>query len=446
MPLPDLSNMNWRAYASFAAIVGGTSLACLGGGVAVLGAGLVSLFINVAAADAAMKWAEERRKPKYEHANHDLTRLVAAAVSRVLHDSDAGGDSKQWFAKMADVAESNYLDICRCVSLAELFTENLPELFEAAANEEGRQGLQLLTSQVPINGQSRTVAYGLVLHLRDAASLGSSNKDTYEVFAEKRLINGLFAAVRELFKRAYEGNDRAFGALCLDIDGEILARLSMILNLQKEMNQRLIELSEAHLDSIDSSQVIGESLSKISVALTDVSGTLGAYFAPSAWPEFVRRQTTGRLILEIIDASAARGFFERQRPDDVVLTKDQEIRLQFDVKGTPFAVLFAVHQGVWICLDIADSNKHIFRCEAGRNVLPSGNFGFPITVLGRLVFSVLLLRDSPSKEIEYLLEQYDSRFDNHKQNQMQSLLNLLPSDAFSFLRLECFVKPPRQEL
>lgn len=218
MELPDLSNVRWRNLAAFGAIVGGTGLACATGGVsAAVGLGLAGIFGNIAAGDAARQWAKQRSDPKYAHPNHELTLLVGRAIARTFYDCADDPANKEylgWFRALGKQAEASYVAISSHSDFDSLASHNLPELFEAAACHDGNYRLDSVNWS------------GLVEFIR--AKTKQSKNPGAATIAASRLTDSLFANVREMFKRDFEGDGRAYAALCIDVNGRLLAMLGIV--------------------------------------------------------------------------------------------------------------------------------------------------------------------------------------------------------------------------
>lgn len=241
MLLPDLSNVKWRTLASFAGIAGGTALGSLWGGIAgAAGTGIASLFMNVAATDAAVKWSRIRRAPEYAHSNHDLTQLVGNAIARVFYECSESATNKSdsyWFNAIGAVAKEKYSAICSHSSLHDVRSDRIPALFAAAAESDDKTTVPLLDEETRLRGEICTVAYALVDYLRDEAQ--QPTNDACHTIAENAIINGLFPTIREMFKRAFEGHERAYGALCLDLLGTCLSQLDALRSGQQDLRDIL---------------------------------------------------------------------------------------------------------------------------------------------------------------------------------------------------------------
>lgn len=233
--------------ASFAAIVGGTALDFFSGGaIGSIGGVLAGLMGNVAADDAAAQWASLRSKPRYSYPNHDLTRLVGAGIARVLYDCAEEGNNRSWFIALAEAAEQHYLDIAALPALDQIRGDRIVELFESAAMGSEMRTVPLLNELfLQVHGENRTVSWAVVEFLRDKSNR-ERNVDAIQ-HAESRIISGLFLAIREMFKRDFAGNGRAYAALCLDTSAQLLARLSYSNRLQ-EMTGRQVRALRAGLD------------------------------------------------------------------------------------------------------------------------------------------------------------------------------------------------------
>jgi hypothetical protein len=442
MHIPTLANVNWRGLASFAAIIGGTALDCVYGDGSVVGKTgglLTSLFINVASADAATKWEDERRKPQYAAANHDLTRLVGQSIARALYECQADHAGRVWFDALARRAEESYVAICAHPSLAELYTEDLPRLFEAAATS-GTQNIPLLTAPLRVEGTTRTVAYALVLFLRDQADQKPSAASKYEDAAEAAITQTLFPCIREMFKRAYEGHDRAFGALCLDIDGEILARLSTLLEQSARINKTVHALSDMHMTSLQKSDDLQKGVSVVIRSLQDINQLLVEGFSPSPWGAFVRAHTVGTLEVLMSTDSTAKNFVSVVRHDDRLVEQGARVQLRFKATHERYCAAFALTAGGWVCLDTSRPNTRVVAITDEYHVLPGPRDFCLMSDLGRTSFVILLLR-STTPELQSCLENHDSEFDAVRQHQLIRILDAIPSAEFSFLTAECVVVP-----
>ncbi|HEV3343862.1 MAG TPA: hypothetical protein VG125_26040, partial [Pirellulales bacterium] len=178
--------------------------------------------MNVATNDAGTAWDSHRRQSKYAHRNRDITRLVGSAISRVLYACAESPDHEQcrkWLQALAKVAGQKYEALAVCPSLGAIRSDGLPDLFAQAGQADART-VPLLDERFVFEGQERSVAYGLISELREAAEL-ENNAGCHDV-AERYLITNLFSAIREMCKRAFEGHDRAYGALLLDMLGACL--------------------------------------------------------------------------------------------------------------------------------------------------------------------------------------------------------------------------------
>ena len=266
MDLPNLSNRSVRNLASFAAIVGGSALAFLTNGIpAALGASFASLFFNVATGDAANDWEQKRRGSKYRSRNHDLARLVGSAISRVFYAELEGSKEKgcdAWLKTIARIAEDEYLKVAEANSLSSISPNNLTDLFASAASFENSNP-QLLDQEYRVGGKKRTIAFGLIEHLRAEAKLPVNL--TCHIRAEKALIKSLFLTIREMLKRSFEGNERAYGAFCLDLLADCLGNLNELSNGQQDIKD-LLDLTDERLKMIES---------RLLATVTNLGGQLG---------------------------------------------------------------------------------------------------------------------------------------------------------------------------
>lgn len=217
------------------AIVGGT-LVGPAVGVAAVGAGgaiIVGLLSNLWTGELAARREARRSGPAFAQPNHDLTCLIGEAIARVLYGcAERYPDHARWLRALAKAAQAHYADVASHPSLQHVASERLPLLFEAASQSSDKETVTLLDELVPGQGQRRTIAWMLVEYLRSKARKKSDT--ARHVLAESAIINGLFPAIREMFKRDPKRSSRAYAALQLDVNGEILARLSEVAKSQQQ--------------------------------------------------------------------------------------------------------------------------------------------------------------------------------------------------------------------
>jgi tetratricopeptide (TPR) repeat protein len=236
-----LNHSTGRNLAFLGAIVGGTIIGPVtgGAGFGLAGAALVGLLSNIWTGELGQRRAEKLAGPKYAHPNNDLTHLLADAVERVLADcSNDHPIHKNWFGELGATAQKHYLGIARHPALEMVRSENLVFLFEQAARTDDNHKLDLLDEKLPVAGRGeRSVAWVVLEYLR--VEVGQKANEAAHTLAERAIISGLFAAVREMLKR--NPNGRAYAAIQLDTNGEILARLSdLAQNNRAQLDQQKI--------------------------------------------------------------------------------------------------------------------------------------------------------------------------------------------------------------
>jgi tetratricopeptide (TPR) repeat protein len=241
MGIPNLSNVKMRALAIFGGILSGTAIGCHMEGISAAAAAVMTdILMNVAAQDAGVMWEKARRGPRHAGATLDLTKLIGSAIARTLFscaESHREEGAKAWFSAIATVATEKYLDVCEQQSLEVIRGERIPELFAKAAKTEKRVTMRILDEFTEIKGKKCTVAYALLDFLREKAN--QSLNDEFMEAGEDALINELFSNVREMFTRSFEGNDRAFGALALDVWAECVGKLYEVLSEQSQLKDAL---------------------------------------------------------------------------------------------------------------------------------------------------------------------------------------------------------------
>lgn len=200
---------------------------------------LSGLLTNFFTAAWVQRRAERLAGPAYAHPNHDLTRLLGDALARALtRCAEADFQNASWYRALAECAEQHYADIADYTAFDSVATNQLPRLFEAAARNE-HKSITLLDDlrYVERFRQKRTVAWLLVERLRELSR--QKPCPTLEVTAENSIVTGLFGDIREMVKRNPSRGGRAYAALQIDINGEMLARLGELIEGNRQLFDEL---------------------------------------------------------------------------------------------------------------------------------------------------------------------------------------------------------------
>jgi tetratricopeptide (TPR) repeat protein len=225
-----------RALGAFTAIAAGTAVSVATGGVAGgASVALAGLFTNFLAGDIVKLWEDRRRDPKYGHPNHDLTKLVGQSIARVLYDAAGEPALKThapWLRSLAKVAPDSYVNVADLRDFGPIASDQLPEIFRRAATSDG--------GQYPLLSE---VVWGrFVVFLCDNAE--AKPQPAAVSVAAVRLHQRLFGEVREMFKRDFAGEGRAYSALCLDMNSLVLAKVAAVHESQKATVAELQGLRE----------------------------------------------------------------------------------------------------------------------------------------------------------------------------------------------------------
>ena len=209
------------------AITGGIATGGIGGVVA----GLLS---NIWAGEMADDRRQRLSSPLYAHPNHDLARLVADALASVFYRC-----AKDYpvhaglFKELGDAATKKFLAIAELPALAQISSSKLPDLFQSAAGLGDRKSVPLLDDAAVFEGKECTVAWTVVCFLCPSSKKPpDANALT---IAERAVIDGLFADIREMFKRNYSGDGRAYAALAIEMSSRSLALLADLARNQAEV-------------------------------------------------------------------------------------------------------------------------------------------------------------------------------------------------------------------
>jgi hypothetical protein len=240
-----------RGLAAFTAIAAGTALGVTTSGLTSAAAtGLAALFTNVLSDEIAEIWSERRQQPQYPHPNEDLNRLVGDAIAQVIFiEAERLPAKAKWLKKLANVATKAYLNICELPYFEQIASDNIPQLFATAAALSER-AVPLLSVETWLH---------FIQQIRSNAK--ASSDDDVERQLAAALQSGLFSTVREMFKRDYQTQGRAYAALCLDINAKILAQLAdlsqqnaLTVQIVNDMRQALVSSLDAHLRGLTEEQ------------------------------------------------------------------------------------------------------------------------------------------------------------------------------------------------
>lgn len=204
----------------------------MGGVPAAAGTALAGVFGSVMASDLLAVWHDRARDPQYTHANDDLTKLIGNSVALVLYRcADDEPHHGRWFKRLAREAKNRYFQLALHPALDGASSDQLPDLFAASVGNATDDAIPVLDEQSWIFAVEVLRGWAKQPENSHAAAV-----------AARRLHQGLFEAIRESFKRDFEGKGRAYSALCLDMQASLLARLSDLLDSQTANRQELSEL------------------------------------------------------------------------------------------------------------------------------------------------------------------------------------------------------------
>jgi tetratricopeptide (TPR) repeat protein len=228
-----------RNLAFALAIAGGTAIGAVTGipAAGLAGTALAGLLGNAWTAELGDRRQRHLRGPQFAHPNHDLAKLVGAAIARALFDHAPEHPAhRKWLERLGKAAQQRYLEIASHPALAEIGTENLPALFQAAAGSGDAASTVLLDDVIAVEGRQRTAARHLV-ELIGAGTEEVADEAAMSV-AEQAILHRLFPAIREMFKRDFENNGRAYAALAIDMTSQTLALLARVAGTQADALQR----------------------------------------------------------------------------------------------------------------------------------------------------------------------------------------------------------------
>ncbi len=279
---------------SLLTLAAGTVFGCANSGLVSEGAkALAACAGSIFTGDLTASWERLQRSPRYQHTNHDLTRLVGKALALVLHalaqDKHVEPEARRWSKKLADVAEEQWLTVSESTPSFGQTHGDLATVFASAANINSSDQPELL---------SHADCRALVEHLDYSVRLRERNPRGASVeeiaLASERLHQHMFEAIRDMFKRDFAGDGRAYAALCLDTNARILSALTSLAedrrsDLEAEREQReqlsatlrlLDERRQEHLAGLTPEQ--GDALAQVlelsianSNTLRDVVAMLG---------------------------------------------------------------------------------------------------------------------------------------------------------------------------
>lgn len=232
---PASWNPSTRALAGFGAVAAGTAISVATGGLAsAAGLAIAGLFTNFLAGDIAKLWDDRSRDPKFAHPNHDLTKLVGEGIAHVLHaaaDDENLETHSTWFRNLAESSSQFYENLSILPDFQAIASDQLPTLFHQATKSDNGS-YPLLTEAIWLDF-AESLAHKVKIPASRQAAL----------IAATRLHQRLFAAIREMFKRDFSGQGRAYAALCLDMNSLILGKVDQVLQSQEAMRADLHALT-----------------------------------------------------------------------------------------------------------------------------------------------------------------------------------------------------------
>jgi Tetratricopeptide repeat len=202
--------------------------------VGMAGTVLAGLLGNLWTSELTEQRGRHLRGVRYAHPNHDLAKLVGDAIARTFFDHAAENPTHaRWLRRLAKAAERSYLEIAVHPAFPQVSSENLPALFQAAAGVGDRSSITMLEETVTAEGRDRTAASILVELL--CSDWRRRPPEAAMTAAEQAIVHGLFASIREMFKRDFEGDGRAYAALAIDMTSQALALLARVSSDQAEV-------------------------------------------------------------------------------------------------------------------------------------------------------------------------------------------------------------------